>query len=363
MVKTLDTLLFLLVSIPLTAPAGSEDATRSLLNLGQLKKPHIPIARQWPADPNSAVVCLWPGGKTAAFSVTIDDNWRPDHAKWLALSKKYGWYWTWFVITGKVGTNVNFNGDWAHWQAMIDAGQDVQSHSFSHRSRKLNLPAREDYEKGLALLRNNLKNQRFCTLAYPGGGLPNDIQAGAQLHIGCRGTRGVLNPANRINYANTNSLSGLKSFGKPESHWASFAGMLNPKNRRKYRAWMCVHFHGLKGQEKLVEEAFSTIKKHEDEIWVGKFREVMMYGQERDTAEVTVSSQNGEYQITLRDRMDDRFFDFPLTIKWRLPQGWEQVKAVQNGVERPVTVITHDNNRYALIDIVPDRGVTHLQKR
>ena len=54
--------------------------------------------------------------------------------------------------------------------------------------------------------------------------------------------------------------------------------------------------------------------------------------------------------------MDDRFYDYPLTIKIRLPDGWAKAKAVQNGQEVEVKVVEKDGARFALVQAVPDRG-------
>jgi hypothetical protein len=46
--------------------------------------------------------------------------------------------------------------------------------------------------------------------------------------------------------------------------------------------------------------------------------------------------------------MKDDVFNFPLTVKVRLPDGW---KSVSGG-----TFIEHNGKPYALVDVVPDRG-------
>ena len=54
--------------------------------------------------------------------------------------------------------------------------------------------------------------------------------------------------------------------------------------------------------------------------------------------------------------MDDRFYDYPLTIKVRLPGNSKGVKAVQQKKEVPVRIVEKDGGQFALVKAVPDRG-------
>ena len=60
--------------------------------------------------------------------------------------------------------------------------------------------------------------------------------------------------------------------------------------------------------------------------------------------------------LTLTDRMLDSRFDYPLTIKVRLPSGCKNVQAVQNGQGIKSSVIVYEGVSYALVNAVPDRG-------
>ena len=52
--------------------------------------------------------------------------------------------------------------------------------------------------------------------------------------------------------------------------------------------------------------------------------------------------------------MDDAKFNFPLTVKVHLPDGWTGVKGG--------TFVSHDGKPYALVDVIPDRGAVVLTK-
>lgn len=55
--------------------------------------------------------------------------------------------------------------------------------------------------------------------------------------------------------------------------------------------------------------------------------------------------------------MKDDIFDYPLTVKVRLPDGWKSAKATQGGKSVPVRFVSHDGAPYALVEAVPDKGM------
>ena len=74
-------------------------------------------------------------------------------------------------------------------------------------------------------------------------------------------------------------------------------------------------------------------------------------------ATVAVASRGEDrIEMTLTDEMDDMLYDVPLTVKIRLPDGWANLTAEQAGRPMPVSLVSRENARYALVDAVPDRG-------
>ena len=124
------------------------------------------------------------------------------------------------------------------------------------------------------------------TIAYPGGPLmhENDHELASQIFIAARGTVGLINLANATNYNNVNSVS---TMAFETENWADVKNLIDPKGYQagKYlRGWYCCHYHGLKPDAKTnLIKAMDYIKQHEEDLWVGTFREVAMYGQQRDT--------------------------------------------------------------------------------
>jgi hypothetical protein len=91
--------------------------------------------------------------------------------------------------------------------------------------------------------------------------------------------------------------------------------------------------------------------------------DIALFGQARDTATLKVAENTSDrIAFSLTDRMADAIFDYPLTVKVRLPDGWSQATATQNSKVVPVQVIEYHGAKYALVKAVPDRGQILLKK-
>lgn len=332
------------------------------------KKPRTKVTdRVWPEKYGEGSVCLWQDDKLAAFSLTIDDNWKPDHPFWIEMGKKYGYRWTWFIIAGNVEKNPGFAGKWEDWRKLVALGHDVQSHTVTHLHPESPLwnGIEGEYADAITMIEKNIPNHKVLVLAYPGGKNKkmNNPDIAAKYYLASRGTSGVVSQRKNINYRGTSSIGGVKSFFLPEKHWASFAGLLNPANKKKYRGWYNVLFHGVKKDKEQVEKALKTIKENEKDVWVGTYSEIARYGQEADTAKLTISSvKPDEIQFALSDNMNDQLFTYPLTVKIRLAPDWNKVNAEQNGKKIPTKIIQHNAAKFALVQAVPDQGQVVLKK-
>lgn len=333
-----------------------------------------PVSKEisWPSKVGEAHVCLWKDDKVAAFSITIDDNTKPDHEWWLEQGRKYGFRFTWFCIVNTVENPKykNMGGVWEDFRKLVDAGHDVQSHTMSHRSIE---SLEDDYGQAISSIESKLPGVRCLTMAYPGGGKGNDRAMAARYYAGARGTVAVHNTASP-DYMNINSVGTPKwSLQEPgaQASWSSIIGIAekHPKALAKYRGWYCMHFHGvhwLKGAQETIEEPLlklmDYVKEREALFWVALFREAILYGQERDTAKVNVMEVSDKaIRFTLTDRMADDWYDYPLTIKLMIKDDWKEVKASQNGKPVGVFIVEHEGKHFALIQAVPDKGEVIVQ--
>mgnify|MGYP000748910668 CR=1 FL=1 len=361
--KTLIPGIFLLLLHTFSSYAETEN--RSYHHLPESTGPRFEIPdRIWPENPGDANICLWKDDKLGAVTITIDDNQAGQIDWWMEQGDKYGYRFTWFIITNWVETK-GIGGTWEQFQTLIDRGHDVQSHTASHLGDKA-FDIDDEYRISQEVIEKNLPGHPATALAFPGGGQSsrNDPEVAAKYFIGVRAGSSIINPVNRINYMGVNSVSGQFVFNKPK-HWANLDYMIERSSQKKlYRGWYCNHFHNLNEKDRThVLEGLTYLKEHDADFWVGLFREVAMYGQERETAEVEskVLSPN-EIALSLSDHMDDKFYNVPLTVKVRLPDDWQSAIAGQDQNQIECNVITHENGKFALIQVVPDKGTVILRR-
>ncbi len=337
----------------------SATAAEQLPNLPEANpKPRFPVTdRVWPAGPEDAKICLWKDDKLAAVSITVDDNSAPDIAWWLEMSGKYGFPVTWFLITGRVSAGNDFFGTWALYSDLLAKGHDVESHSVTHLSVKD--PGwggvEWEYAESLKQIEAGIPGHRVRSLAYPGGENQklNDPELAAKYYASARGVTGLINPPNKIPYMNVSSVAA--SLDDPKVPWADLRNLVTP-GRQGYRGWAVLLYHLVKEKEPC-ERIFQFLAENKNDIWTGLFSDVAAYGQERDTATLSVR-ENSPKQIVLdlTDGMDDTVFTCPLTLKVKLPENWANAKAVQDGKATATNIVENNGSKFLLVEAIPDRG-------
>lgn len=366
--------LSLLFAVPMIAPALLAENAAQLTHLSTAvfaatgnrlpnlseknPKPRFAVKGiTWPANPGDAEICLWKDDKIAPMSFTVDDNSAPDVPWWLDMADRHGFRVTWFIISNNV--KGGYGGDWALWKNVLAKGHDVQSHTHTHLrgSDTSEWPGIDwEYAESKRVIEENLPGHRVRFLAYPGGARPdpNDRNVAARRYAGARsGTGTLVSPASMDYFATRAIVEG--SLGNPKSAWADFTRALDPADKL-YRAWGIYIYHRVK--DKTPERAiFRFIDENKDVLWLSLYGETSLYAQQRDTATLTAREKGGErIVLSLTDRLDDATFDYPLTIKVRLPADWRNVTAQQAGKPAAVRVVEHEGARYALVGVVPDRG-------
>lgn len=321
--------------------------------------------RVWPENPGDADVCIWKDDKLAAVTLTIDDNIAYQIDWWTEIGEKYGYPFTWFVITNWVENRQPIGGTWEQYRELVEKGHDVQSHSASHLNDK-DLTIDDEYRLSKEAIEENIPGHRARTIAYPGGSQSgrNDPEVASKYYIAARSTPSLINGVNNTDYMKINSASGVIVYNDPKS-WAWLGHMTEQTSRKNlYRGWYCAHFHEAKEKSKEhIENALTFLKEHDADFWVGRFTDVALYARERKTAEVkTLSSNAQEIRLSLTDQMPDADYDLPLTVKVRLPSDWKNVSALQGQKETASRIVIHDGAPYALVQAVPDRGEVVLRR-
>ncbi len=316
----------------------------------------------------TGVVTTWLDDATAAASLTIDDNIRPDHEWWLATGKKYNVKFTWFVISGWVEKNAAQFGTWDDFKALRAAGHDIQSHTVDHlpnfpESGPLTMAV--NYGQSIKDIEAKLADTDVLTLAYPMGlKPPNDSKLAAKHYIAARGVTGTLNKLDSIDFFNVNSLStdgyrgGFPIPGVVEpKHWAYLPNLVTPKNQY-YGGWLSVHSHGLKDRSKeAMTKLLDYLTSKPGDFWIAPFTNVAQYAQQRAASKLEVSTTSpNEIRFVLTDSLDDAKFYQLLTVKIKVAKNWKSAIATQHDTELPVTFVEEAGVNFALVNSVPDKG-------
>ena len=360
--------LTVILSFSLATFAIAETANLQKRNLPEKPdKPRFALKdREWPTDVGDASICLWKDDKLAAFSITIDDNCAMDVPWWLEQSKALNIPITWFLISAGVDDPKAYKGmtgTWALWKSVMDQGNVVDSHTATHWAgfKPDGTPPdgwkgiEWEYAESVKQIEAGIPGHKVYTLAYSGGPGQklHDRNLAAKYYIAARTANGT-NPANQIDYL------GIHYTPLPQMQ-----EMLDPK-AKSYRGWGVVlsHFVGNEKFKANIVQYLDFYKQHSVELWGGLFRDVARYGQERDTAKLEVKEKSASKTVfNLTDEMDDKIYDYPLTVKVRLSPSSKAAAATQGGKPVDCKVVQHDGVNFALVQAVPDRGPVVITPR
>ncbi len=361
------------------------------------KEPRFVITdKVWPAKAGEASICLWEDDKLAAMSLGIDDNNAGDIPYWKELSKKYhGLNITWNLITcnidgvvskGRVGSA----GTWDLWNQMVKNGFRVESHSMTHNHG--NVPGDgwpgPDWEaaESAHMIDSHIPGYRTRIYAYPGAGVhafgvPRTLIKSAvrpaliKYYVGARGGGGdAINQANMIDYFDIHSTTGsvpkiLDKDPDPRMAAQNLYNLFDPdpasKFHKNYRGWANVFIHFINNEKDFEKSTYNVAYEkvlkfyddNRDKLWTGYFADVTLYAAERDTATLkTDEAGDSKIAFTLTSKMEPTIYDYPLTVKVRLPDAWKSTTAKQKDAAVPVEIIDHEGAKFALVKAVPDRG-------
>ena len=268
-----------------------------------------------------------------------------DFAQWLAWYRTYG-----------VTTTLCAPTSYAYecndlWNEMVEGGLDVQSHSHYHRNAgdyKGQTSTAQDWMDFYAGAREiESTGIRSLIVAYPCG--YNNAELSKLLYIGGRGTGGYTNGFD-VNYNQTASFSGLN-----EKQFAQLLAMADAGNG----GWVSTHYHQIGGSKDSIDGMLARLVPYikSGKLWSATFAAAAQYGQERDTATLTMGNVGrNAITFTLTDKMNDLLFDHALTIKIKVDSTWTAARAYQNGKEMNTRVVTDGGETYLLVDAIPDRG-------
>ena len=325
----------------------------------------------WQQTIGDASVCLWNDDKLAAFTLTIDDNNEQDIPYWQELQQEYKFPFTWFVIT-EADKKQNVK-NWKLFDALSKSGNAIQGHDdqnwYSHPKKGQRNSSIRKYRKRLqktiTSIENQVSGQKCITYAYPWG--IGNAEVASKLFIASRSAVGWPNQANQIDFRHVNSVSNPHIYANKISRDKYFNAILTKGDTVEgvnyYRGWLSTHFHDITSDKAHLKtkEFLQYIKKREEKLWLATFPDVAKYAQEYATHSLKVDSiSENKISFTLTDKMPNEVFNFPLTVKIRVPNTWTVLKTSQKGKAIEGKLMSYNKNKYALVKAIPDGGQVEL---
>ncbi len=389
---------------PPTPPPLPEGVLRNLSDIPA--QPRFPLAgKDWPQKPGDASVCLWEDDKVAALSFLLWGGLAPSlaAAEELIKTKYPAARFSSSLIAGYIEHPSLHPGvssdqpDPAAWMAQKNAFS--QGITFLSQSMTWNVdPVYEDGWPGPAWecaesihsIDSHIAGNRTRVLVAPGAYMgPFNVSKTWRPVVAqyfCAEMGGLnagINPANQVDYFNITGV-GCQSMAQikadptvdndPNPTDKSFYNVLNsdPANPfyKYYRGWIIPNCHVLSANTTtdpssiLFGKALDFLQRHQDDIWSGGVDVVAIYGEERDAATVeTTEATDAKITLKVTSKINPATFDYPLTVKVRLPAAWKALSAVQNGQPVFAQIVQHEGNAFGLVKIVPNQGLTSLQSK
>ncbi len=378
---------FAQMTLKVTEPVNRKENQKLNLDWSNTSRVDTQKYLSWPENVGDMQIAMWKNNASGAFTLTADDSIIRDFPAFIELYNQYKIPVTLFVPAIKYNATSGVR-HYVRWQE-ADAvdGLSVQSHTYTHSdfTKKTTAEMAWDYKKGIDTIAQYVKSPQ-TVVAYASGNA-GDISVARQFHIAGRGTTGTPNMGDKTNYLCTNSLSGIGTGNGENAVKTLYDSNYTVYGKSYVGGWTSVHFHGLvdnpsvnevlarekygeNATEEQLAEKFTPRDNleyvynkwlipavNEGKVWAALFADAAMYGQERDTAVLSIKEKTDtSYTFAITDEMDDSIFTYPLTVKIRIPDTWSEVSAYQSGEAVNVVIKEAAGKKYALVDAVPDKG-------
>ncbi len=304
-------------------------------------------------DPNY-VTGTWRGFRTAAISYTFDDGTSNQLPIAIPIFDEFDFKATLYPV-------INWGPNWNGLRSAVANGHEVGSHTVSHSSLgslPLDGQMLEMMNSQIAI-EANIPDQRCVTLAYPNCSIPDETLCARYYIAGrvCDSRLEANTPANFYQISSFICGSG-GSVQTPEDFNTRCA------NAAAAGGWCTFLIHGVDGDGGYSPLASTTLRSSLEYLdarrnifWVETFGNVARYIRERNGVTILETSNQGTcINLRVSHVLDNAIFNYPITIRRPLPQGWTSVNVSQNGQVVDACVADIDSIKYVTFDVMPNGG-------
>lgn len=299
-----------------------------------------------------------------------------------------------------IASRVNDNNV-AAWQSYFDTGRfNLANHSYTHSywgqddsAESGVLSDGTPYEIAAGnmtkeiitsgeYLREKFPEERVLSFVKPGfvypTGLPQVSDAAYDMirenYICMRNTGGGMNTIPPADWDNVKSLMVRADSdpASPNNHTAAYWIDEVDKTIEQH-GWLVFLFHNIVEDAQvgtgLVSQSKASIlfdalgdRVQSGDVWCAYLDEAAMYIKESQSASVYAKKYQGDsVGVVLTDGMEDSVYNFPITVKVEVPEGWDMVSVTQDGkVLEVAKAFTEGTSSYVYANIVPDAGEATL---
>ena len=305
-------------------------------------------------------VGTWKSFKPAAVSYTFDDNCTNQLAVGVPMFDKLGFKMTLFTTTA-------WAPNWAGLQAAANYGHEIASHTITHPSLDSIDDAKQaaEYEGAKKIINSKISGQSCLTIAYPFC-IPGNTKLCNNYYIAARGCNGYVEASTPADFMNVEAIicgtegevTTMPQFNS-KVDWAT-----------KIKGWCVFMMHSIDNDGGYSPVKVTELNAHleyvyanKDKFWVETFGNVARYIKERDAVSlVVVSSDSKKIVIQLTDSLDNSIYNYPVSIRRPLPEGWVNASVKQGKVKLNSQLVVQNSIQYIQFDAVPNAGTITIVK-
>jgi peptidoglycan/xylan/chitin deacetylase (PgdA/CDA1 family) len=301
------------------------------------------------------VVTAWSRGKLAPVSITFDDNCESQFQFAVPALDSRGLQATFFVVT----RTASALRQWEAYRNLAARGHEIGSHSVTHPDFSLmGEPARtSELFRSRETIDSAIPGRKCFSLALPFGWRDK------QLLKDTKATYGAVRIVNQWDglheITDPGEVRGMIPYRTTEvAEMDTWVTLAMAKSR-----WLVEIYHGFEGDcwEPIPASRFAAhldrILKDTGRVWVAPFGSVSKYMREKASASVSLLAyRDSILEYDLHDDLPDDIYDFPLTARVRLPAGWTDFHAEQDGKPVWSEFRWERSMPIALFEARPDHG-------
>lgn len=299
-------------------------------------------------------VATWPGFRSAAVSYTFDDGTSNQFAVAIPMFNEFDFDMTLFTVT-------NWSPNWTALQNAAAQGHEVASHTVTHANLSGLTIAQQTTElaNSQAVINSHIPGNQCITIAYPYC-VPGDQSLCEQYYIAARHCQGYIEPSTPANFYQISSIicgsqGSVKTLADFTAKFTSTASS---------HGWCVFLLHGIDNDggysplsSSILRDSLEYLDANRGTFWVSTFGNAVRYIRERNDVSVTeVSAEATQITVQAADTLDNTVYNYPVTIRRPLPEGWTWAKVSQNSQPAETKITEVASITYVMFTAVPDGG-------